>query len=99
MTGFGANVPVSATGVIARSLSNELKDAFNDGCISDKSVLDRVVCVSAEGEYLRHGLEVETLRLSLAEDEREKPRRCFDAQRLLRGVQSSSEKSLVLGQR
>ena len=41
---FGANVPVSASGVIARSLSNELKDAFNDGCISDKSVLDRVVC-------------------------------------------------------
>ena len=34
----------SASGVIARSLSNELKDAFNDGCISDKSVLDRVVC-------------------------------------------------------
>ena len=27
------------------SLSNELKDAFNDGCISDKSVLDRVVCL------------------------------------------------------
>ena len=34
----------NASGVIARSLSNELKDAFNDGCISDKSVLDRVVC-------------------------------------------------------
>ena len=34
----------SASGVIARSLSNELKDAFNDGCFSDKTVLDRVVC-------------------------------------------------------
>ena len=44
VSGFGANVPVSASGVIARSLSNKLKDAFNDGCISDKSVLDRVVC-------------------------------------------------------
>ena len=45
VSGFGASVSVnSASGVIARSLSNELKDAFNDGCISDKSVLDRVVC-------------------------------------------------------
>ena len=45
VSGFGASVSVSsASGVIARSLSNELEDAFNDGCISDKSVLDRVVC-------------------------------------------------------
>ena len=44
VSGLGANVPCSASGVIARSLSNELKDAFNGGCISDKSVLDRVVC-------------------------------------------------------
>ena len=44
VSGFGVNVPVSASGVIARSLSNELKDAFNDGCFSDKTVLDRVVC-------------------------------------------------------
>ena len=41
---FGAKVLVSASGVIARNLSNELKDAFSGGCISDKSVLDRVVC-------------------------------------------------------
>ena len=42
---LGASVSVnSASCVIARSLSNDLNDAFNDGCISDKSVLDRVVC-------------------------------------------------------
>ena len=52
--------------MIARSLSNDLKDAFNDGCISVKSVLDTVLKLA--------------LRLSLARGEREKPRRCIEAE-------------------
>ena len=53
--------------------------------------------VSAEGVNRDTVLE-ETLRLSLARDEREKPDG-VSIQRLLRGVQSSSEKFPVLGQR
>ena len=66
--------------MIARSLSNELKDAFNDGAsqTSPSSIVWSVE-VSAEGVNRVTVLE-KTWRLSLAEGEREKPRRCIEAE-------------------
>ena len=65
--------------MIARSLSNDLKDAFNDGAsqTSPSSIVWSVE-VSAEGVYRDTVLKL-ALRLSLA-DEREKPRRCIEAE-------------------
>ena len=91
VSGFGANVPVSASGVIARSLFNEMKDAFNDGCISDKSVLDRVVCwgVSWRCEP-RHALGEDVEVVACRRWARE-ARRCIEAET----VSWSSKQSLV----
>ena len=58
--------------MIARSLTNELKDSFNDGFVWS-------VEVSVEGVY-RDTVLMLALKLLLARVERKKPRRCIEAE-------------------